>query len=61
MTSYNIIFKQRLLWSLGLQGGFRGGLSADNPFGVHEYRNVIGNQQTHKENLFYSRFFKGSD
>jgi hypothetical protein len=60
-TSLNIIFKQRLLWSLGLHDGFRGGISTDNPFGVHEYRNVIGNKKTHKENLFYSRFFKGSD
>ncbi|MGF6355779.1 putative acetyltransferase [Paenibacillus sp. 4624] len=37
------MFKQRLRWSLGLRGGFRRGISADNPFGVHEYRNVIGN------------------
>lgn len=24
--------------------GFRGSSSADNPFGIREYRNVIGNQ-----------------
>ncbi len=39
-TSPNIIFKQRLLWSLGLRDAFQRGISADNPFGVHEYRNV---------------------
>jgi len=31
--------------SLGLQEGFRRGISAANPFGIHEYRNVIGNQR----------------
>lgn len=41
--SDNIIFKQRLLWSLGLQDEVRGEISADNLFEVHEYRNVIGN------------------
>lgn len=29
--------------------GFRRGISADNPFGVHEYRNVIGNRETIKK------------
>ncbi len=31
LTSYNIIFKQRLRWSLGLQGGFRRGISDRQP------------------------------
>lgn len=43
-TSNNIIFKLRLLRSLGLREGFRGGISAANPVGIHEYRNVIRNQ-----------------
>ncbi|WP_176854275.1 hypothetical protein [Paenibacillus sp. OK060] len=36
-----------LRWSLGLLDGFRGGISADNPFGVHEYRNVMRNPVKH--------------
>lgn len=42
-TSVNIIFKQRLLWSLGLLDGFRRSISADTSdfVGRHEYRNVI--------------------
>ncbi|PYE41662.1 hypothetical protein DFQ00_1613 [Paenibacillus barcinonensis] len=39
--AYNIIFKHRLHWSLGLLDAIRGGNSADNPFGVHEYRDVM--------------------
>jgi hypothetical protein len=39
--SYNIIFKHRLRWSIGLRDRFRRGISADNPFVVHEYKNVI--------------------
>ncbi len=39
--SYNIIFKQRAPSEPWSADGFRGGISADNPFGVHEYRNVI--------------------
>lgn len=42
--SYNIIFKHRLHWSLGLRGGFRRVISADNPIGVREYQNVMRNQ-----------------
>ncbi|QYK63335.1 MULTISPECIES: hypothetical protein [Paenibacillus] len=45
VTSHNIIFKLRLLWSLGLWDGFRRGILADTPFGVREYLNVIGNQR----------------
>ena len=37
----NIIFRLRLLRSLGLQDEFQRGISADNPFGVRGYRNVI--------------------
>jgi hypothetical protein len=40
VKTHNIIFKLRLLWGLGLWDGFRRGISADTPFGVHEYRNV---------------------
>lgn len=39
--SPNIIFKLGLLRRLGLLDAFRGGNSADNPVGVHEYRNVM--------------------
>jgi hypothetical protein len=39
--SYNIIFKQRLLVEPWSADGFRRGISADKPFGVHEYNNVI--------------------
>lgn len=41
--SPNILFKLGLLRSLGLLDAFRGRNSADNPCGVHEYRNVRQN------------------
>jgi hypothetical protein len=42
-VTFRILFKLLLKWSLGLRVGFRRGISADTPFGVHEYRNVMRN------------------
>lgn len=49
--SHNIIFKLRLLWSLGLQGGFRRRNFSRQPFGIHEYRNVRRNTLVNYNNV----------
>ncbi|WEK66365.1 hypothetical protein ERJ71_19075 [Paenibacillus polymyxa] len=45
LTSHNIHIQAAAPMEPWSAGGIREGISADNLFGVHEYRNVIRNQR----------------